>query len=355
MAYTTIDDPTAYFQTAIWSGTGSALSVTFDGNSDMQPDMVWVKNRTVASDHRLSDSVRGTSSHLVPNGTDAQDSSSTALTAFNSDGFSVGSEQSYSKSGSNHVGWSWKAGTSFTNDASATGIGSIDSSGSVNETAGFSICTHTGTGSLGTIKHGLSTKPSVILTKERSEARDWMMYHHKNTSAPATDFLLLNTTDATVDNDNFMNDTEPTSSVFTVKGFSEVNKASQTYVSYIFSERQGYSKFGTYIGNGNVDGTFVYTGFKPAFILQKNTARAGAGWGMFDSTRTPTNVSKGMLIASSNAVEDTSDAARVDFLSNGFKWRTTDNWFNDDGAATIYMAFAENPFTTSTGIPTPAR
>ena len=339
MAYTTIKKSSDYFNTKLYTGNGST------GNAQtgvgFQPDMTWLKNRDTTNDHELFDAVRGATKTIYPNRTDAEyTNASGSLTSFNSDGFTVGSGDGANKSGSGIASWNWKAGTSFTNDASATGIGSIDSTGSVNDTAGFSICTHTGTGSLGTIKHGLSTKPSVILTKERSEARDWIMYHHKNTSAPATDFLLLNTADATVDNDNFMNDTEPTSSVFTVKGFSEVNKVSQTYVSYIFSERQGYSKFGSYTGNNNSDGTFVYLGFKPAFVMFKNTT--GNNWGIIDNKRDSYNGALHRLSPNTSGADNTGAGVVVDFLSNGFKCRNADGLENG-AAKIIYMAFAEQP------------
>ena len=350
MSYTNgLDKPSDYFNTVLYTGDGSSSrNITGVG---FQPNWVWFKQRSGTQPHTAIDSVRTGDSKLRINVNSAEFTGQSYN--FNSDGFGWTAQDDESNQNSQtYVSWNWKAGTSFTNDASSTGIGSIDSAGSVNDTAGFSICTHTGTGSLGTIKHGLSTKPSVILTKERSEARDWIMYHHKNTSAPATDFLLLNTTDATVDNDNFMNDTEPTSSVFTVKGFSEVNKASQTYVSYIFSERQGYSKFGSYTGNGNADGTFVYTGQKSAFIMIKRTSGTG-NWQMFDSKREGYNVDNDGLQANLSNAEATDDD--LDILSNGFKLRGSGNDLNGSGSTYIYMAFAENPFVTSTGVPATAR
>jgi len=350
MAYTDIDKPTDYFVSNLHTGNGGTLNIT---SLDFQPDWVWVKETNNAKDHALYDSVRGANKLLESNKTGAEATTSAGISSFNSDGWTTGNFFQTNDNGDSYVSWNWKAGTSFTNDASSTSVGSIDSAGSASDTAGFSICTHTGTGSLGTIKHGLSTKPSVILTKERSEARDWIMYHHKNTSAPATDFLLLNTADATVDNDNFMNDTEPTSSVFTVKGFSEVNKASQTYVSYIFSERKGYSKFGTYLGNSSTNGTFVYTGFKPAWIMVKKTNSANDEWNIFDNKRDPFNVMTKRLVANVTAAD--AAGTYVDFVSNGFKWRINNNLGNGDGNTYIYMAFAENPFVTSTGVPATAR
>ena len=354
MSYTNgLDKPSDYFVTKLYSGTGGTQSIT---GLDFAPNWVWIKKRELKN-HQLYDSVRGATEALESDSTSAETTRTTELTSFNSDGFSLGSGAKTNESSGTYVSWNWKAGTSFTNDASATGIGSIDSAGSVNETAGFSICTHTGTGSLGTIKHGLSTKPSVILTKERSEARDWIMYHHKNTSAPATDYLLLNTTDATADSDNFMNDTEPTSSVFTVKGFSEVNKVSQTYVSYIFSERQGYSKFSSYIGNGSAsNGTFVYTGFKPAFVIAKDTSAVN-NWRLFDNKRPAFNQTDKLLFPSLSSAEtvNVSGSGAIDILSNGFKCKSSANGLNASGSTYIYMCFAENPFVSSTGVCATAR
>ena len=348
-AYTTIDDPSAYFQTAIYTANGSTIDVVNDGNSDLQPAWLWFKCRNTNTDHGLQDSVRGASLALQSNTTGADaDVGTSQITAFGSDGFSLASGGDVNTNTRTYVCWQWKTGTSFSNDASSTSVGTIDSAGSVNTDAGFSIQTWTGTGSGGTIAHGLSAVPGFMILKNRTDgSRNWPVYFGDRTK-----YMYLSSTDAQANAGTIIwNDTTPTSTVFSVGDDNGVNESGKNYVGYVFAEKQGYSKTGSYTGNGNVDGAFVYTGFKPAFILQKNTARAGSGWGMFDSTRTPTNVSKGMLIASANAVEDTSDAARVDFLSNGFKWRTTDNWFNDSGATSIFIAFAENPFVTSTGVP----
>ena len=348
-AYTAIDDPSAFFNSVLWTGNGSGgRNITGVG---FRPDLVWIKRRSAVENHVLNDSVRGVPKNLYSSSAQAEDTGS-LMSAIISDGFTVQTDASVNVDGSTYVAWNWKAETSFSNDASSTSVGTIDSVGSVNTDAGFSIQTWTGTGSGGTIAHGLGAVPSFMIVKNRSDGgRNWPVYFGDRTK-----YMYLSSTDAEANAGTIIwNNTTPTSTVFSVGNDNGVNESSKNYVGYVFAEKKGYSKTGSYIGNGNVDGTFVYTGFKPAFILQKNTARAGSGWGMFDTTRTPTNVSKGMLIASSTAVEDTSDAARVDFLSNGFKWRTTDNWFNDNGNAAIYIAFAENPFVTSTGIPATAR
>ena len=357
MAYTDIDDPTAYFQTKIYSGNAGVQALTFDGNTDMQPDWVWLKKRNGAANHHVIDSVRGAGVYLYPNLTNADGGDgydgggNDLLSSFNSNGFTIDGGADSNANGATGVAWSWKAGTSFSNDASSTSVGSVDSTGSVSTDAGFSIINVVKANTTAhTVAHGLGAVPQMIIGKSRTGGSyRWIVYHKDigNTHAQ-----YLNETFVNTDSVTFWNDTTPTSSVFSL---GTDNSWNGTNIFYCFAEKKGYSKIGTYIGNGNVDGTFVYTGFKPAFILQKNTARAGSGWGMFDSTRTPTNVSKAMLIANSTAVEDTGNAPRVDFLSNGFKWRTTDNWFNDNGNVAIYIAFAENPFTTSTAIPATAK
>ena len=349
MAYTDIDDPSAFFNSVLWTGNGSGgRNITGVG---FRPDLVWIKRRSAVENHVLNDAVRGVPKNLYSSSAQAEDTGS-LMSAIISDGFTVQTDASVNVDGSTYVAWNWKAETSFSNDASSTSVGTIDSVGSVNTDAGFSIQTWTGTGSGGTIAHGLGAVPSFMIVKNRSDGgRNWPVYFGDRTK-----YMYLSSTDAQADAGTIIwNNTTPTSTVFSVGNDNGVNESSKNYVGYVFAEKKGFSKTGSYIGNGSVDGSFVYTGFKPAFILQKNTARAGSGWGMFDSTRTPTNVSKAMLIANSTAVEDTGNAPRVDFLSNGFKWRTTDNWFNDNGNVAIYIAFAENPFTTSTAIPATAK
>ena len=349
MAYTDIDDPSAFFNSVLWTGNGSGgRNITGVG---FRPDLVWIKRRSAVENHVLNDAVRGVPKNLYSSSAQAEDTGS-LMSAIISDGFTVQTDASVNVDGSTYVAWNWKAETSFSNDASSTSVGTIDSVGSVNTDAGFSIQTWTGTGSGGTIAHGLGAVPGFMIVKNRTDGgRNWPVYFGDRTK-----YMYLSSTDAQANAGTIIwNNTTPTSTVFSVGNDNGVNESSKNYVGYVFAEKKGFSKTGSYIGNGSVDGSFVYTGFKPAFILQKNTARAGSGWGMFDSTRTPTNVSKAMLIANSTAVEDTGNAPRVDFLSNGFKWRTTDNWFNDNGNVAIYIAFAENPFTTSTAIPATAK
>ena len=269
MAYTEIDKPSDYFVTKLFTGNGSTQSIT---GLDFQPDWVWIKNRTSTQNNRTFDSIRGAGKNLVTNNdgveVDAGTGTDGQLRSFTSDGFTVGSDGSVNKNNENIVSWNWKAGTAFSNDASSTGIGSIDSSGSVNETAGFSIVSYTGSGSAATVKHGLSTTPNMMIIKNRpTSAKDWQVYSPVN---DPTDALALNQSDATGDSNVYWNDTAPTSSVFSVHS-GATNTSGAATIGYIFSNRQGFSKFGTYVGNGNADGTFVYTGFKPALgiIVQK--------------------------------------------------------------------------------------
>jgi len=335
-----IDDPSAYFQTKIYTGNGSARALTFDGNSDLQPDWVWIKKRAggSASGHVVTDVVRGVNKQLFTNEVEAEESYTSVLTAFGSDGFSISTAGLCNTNTNTYVAWNWKTGTSFTNDASGTGIGSIDSAGSFNNDSGFSIVSFTGTGSAGTIKHGLSSAPSMIIQKSRTSALNWKVYHK---SLGATKYLNLDETGAAATASTIWNDTEPTSSVYSV-GTGNTNSSSVNYIAYCFAEKQGYSKFGSYIGNGNADGTFAYTGFKPAFVMVKASSASSYDWVMLDNKRDPFNVADESLYANLNSAAQTSN--NTDFLSNGFKLRSTAAGNNGSGTTYIFMAFAENPF-----------
>ena len=353
MAYTTIDDPELYFQTKTYSGSNSDLSVTFDGTNDMQPDLIWLKDRA-SGDHLIFDSVRGVNKRLQPNAADAEvdrTSSNDELKAFNSDGWTLGTWNSnVTGAGSSNVSWNWKAGTSFTNDASATSVGSIDSSGSTSSTAGFSIVKYNGTGSSATVAHNLGAIPHFMLFKSMDDVEYWVVYHQSN---GAGGYLYLNTTGAAGSgNTSIFGNTDPTSSVFTVNTDGNINKSSDDYIAYCFTEKQGFSKFGTYNGNGNADGPFVWTGFRPAFVLQKN-AGATQGWQLQDNKREGYNGDNDLLQPHDAAAE--SGVNRIDILSNGFKVITTDAGQNSSGTKYIYMAFAEAPFVNSEGVPGNAR
>ena len=331
MAYTTIDDPSAYFQTALYTGDGNAQTITNDGNSDLQPDWVWISMRSHADNKVLFDSVRGVTKRLVSNLNSLEVTVSDMVTAFNSDGFSVGTNSNVTGDGKTFVGWQWKK----TADA------------------GFDIVTATGTGSAKTIAHSLSAVPHIIISKEKTgSVNDWTIYHHKNTAAPETDSLILNETNATADQNTHWNDTAPTSSVFTVGSGSVTNRNNSTYVYYLFSEKQGFSKFGSYTGNGSVDGTFVNTGFKPAWVMVKKTSDAN-NWVIQDTKRNPRNMMTEFLMANVTDAEGT--GLNFDFLSNGFKLKSNSGGTNTSGATYVYLAFAGEPLVTSEGVPATAR
>jgi len=354
MAYTTIDDPSAYFQTTLYSGTGSSQAVTNTGNSDLQPDWVWLKVRSNGTyGHVVFDSVRGVNKALFPNANNVEEdqSSDVSLSSFNSDGFTVGGYfNNVNQSGQTFVSWQWKAGTGFTNDASGTSIGSIDSAGSVNTDAGFSIIKWTGNDANATVAHGLGAVPGMFIVKNLSNATTgWYVYHQ---SLGNTKHILLDTDADLVDDINW-NDTSPTSTVINLGGQTGSNGPSNSMLVYCFAEKKGYSKFSSYTGNANADGTFVYTGFKPAMVICKKSSASGTNWGIIDNKRAnPFNEISAMLNPNSSGTEGANNDC--DFLSNGFKWRTNDG--NSNASATyIYMAFAENPFVTSTGVPATAR
>ena len=350
MAYTEIDDPSAYFQKVLYTGNGQARALTFDGNSDLQPDWVWIKDRDNVRDHQLFDSVRGVGKILLSNSTAAEGDDNNRLSAFNSNGFSVGTNTTVNDNSQKYVAWNWKAGTSFTNDASSTGIGTIDSTGSANDTAGFSICSYTGTGSNGTVKHGLNSAPKMIIVKSLGASESWFVYHADLTSATYT--INLDTTGAQFSNASTWNSTAPSSSVFSIGTDAGTNGSSVNFIAYCFAEKQGYSKFGSYTGNGNADGTFAYTGFKPAWLMVRRTDGANS-WIIMDNKRTTFNPMGEELKAEDTGTGNV--ATRWDQLSNGFKLRNAGAAVNASGGTYIYMCFAENPFTSSTGTPVTAR
>ena len=347
MAYTDIDKPSDYFNTVLYTGNGGTLTVSGVG---FQSNFTWLKGRSFADYHVLTDSVRGVNSQVYSNDVAVQGTQTNGITSFNSDGFVLGNWSNTNKASNTHVAWNWKAETSFTNDASGTGIGSIDSVGSFNNDAGFSIVSYTGTGSNGTIKHGLNSKPQVIFVKARTGDTNWGTYHE---ILGNTKFMRLNQTNAAETEATFWNSTTATSSVFSVGSNIVTNWNTKTMIAYCFAEKQGYSKFGSYTGNGNANGTFVYTGFKPAFVIQKASSAASYDWVMLDNKRDSFNVADESLYANlSNAVQTSN---HTDFLSNGFKLRSTAAGNNGSGTTYIYMAFASNPFVTSTGVPATAR
>ena len=352
MAYTTIDDPSAYFQTKLYTGTGSSLALTNDGNSDLQPDWVWIKPRNDTRGHHLFNSVRGVGKSLVANEANDEESNAQTLTAFGSDGFTVGTSNDVNKASNTHVAWQWKAGTAISS-ASTGGSGTAKTySGTVNTTAGFSIIAYVGNGTDNhQVPHHLGAIPKMFIMKNRSrDSRGWNVYHHTQTASKGA---LLNTTDAYGGDGSMLNNVEPTSVYVNLGDSSETNKNDDNHIMYAFAEKKGYSKFGSYIGNVNADGNFVYLGFKPAFVLVKLYGQSGDWW-MWDNKRNTANpITKGLKPNTSSA-ESTPYTAAMDFLSNGFKIREAGSDINR-ASGLIYMAFAEHPFVTSKGVPATAR
>jgi hypothetical protein len=323
----------------LYTGTGSPLSVTGVG---FKPDWVWAKKRSATDDHVTSDALRGVQKDLTPNSTAAEATNTNGLQSFDSDGFSIGSGSGSGvwggNSGATYVAWNWKA----SNAAGVTNTaGSITSTVSANTTSGFSIVTYTGTGSNATVGHGLGVAPSMMIVKNRTSGTTdvWCVYH---SSLGATQVIILNRTDATVTASTGWNNTAPTSSVFSIGTLADVNRSTNTYVAYCFAAVSGFSAFGSYTGNGSTDGPFVYLGFRPEFVMIKNATTAGTSWEMFDSAREPANLVDLELLANSSNAEGAYTFG--DFVSNGFKLRSTNNGVNQSTATLIYMAFAENPF-----------
>jgi len=347
MAYTTVDDPLQYFNTKVYTGDGNdGKTVTGVG---FQPDWVWIKNRNTTNWHILSDSVRGGNRVIYTNRTDVERSDQTwYLQTFDSDGFTVGIAGDTNGNGNSLVSWNWLAGGS----ASSNSNGSITSSVSANTTAGFSIVSYTGTGSNATVGHGLGAVPKMVISKGRSNTGTWSVYH--DGIGNAANGVSLENTSGTRSEAAYWNSTDPTSSVFSVGTSNDTNGSSRTYVAYCFADVKGYSKFGKYTGNGNNDGSFVYTGFAPAFVLLKNVDETEQWW-IFDNKRNAYdgNFRYYALFPNADSAEGTTsgDNNHIDFLSNGFKLRTTAQQLNGTSDNFIYMAFAESPFTNSNGVP----
>ena len=341
---TNLSDPTVkdggdYFNTVLWTGNDATRTITGYG---FQPDFIWTKGRNVAAGHRLSDAVRGASGGTMLNlntASTAGENTDTAITGFASDGFTMNGTNHPNVSPYTYVGWGWKAnGTGVSNTA-----GTITSTVSANTTSGFSIVTYTGTGANATVGHGLGVAPSMIIVKRRNSTGSWDVYH---ASVGNTMALFLNQTASQNTDIGYWNNTSPTSTVFTVGIGTEVNQSTGTYVAYCFAAISGYSAFGSYTGNGSADGPFVYCGFRPKYVLIKQSSTSGTDWIVYDSTRNPYNLTNLLLSPNSSAAETTSAGSNtLDLLSNGFKLRPASTGSN--GGTMIYAAFAENPLKFS--------
>jgi len=318
---------------------------------NFSPDFVWTKRRSASSSHYLSDSVRGGHKILFSELTSAEydgTSNDDGVESFDSNGFTLKNGtyvNDYNASGSTYVAWNWLAGTAFSNSAGANGA-TIASSGQVNTTAGFSIVSYEGSGSNATIAHGLSSAPEMLIVKNRENASGlWLVYHAGIASDAETDYVHLESTNAAADDNSAWNDTAPTSSVFSVGTSVASNQSGNDHIAYCFHSVEGYSKVGSYTGNGNSDGPFINTGFRPAWIMIKNITDAGEHWEIWDSTRDTHNVLTKRLRASSSGAEVSSTF--MDFVSNGVKHRNTSGGYNASGKTFIYLAFAEQPFKFS--------
>ena len=347
MAYTNIDDPSAHFQTVLYTGTsGNARQVTNDGNSNLKPDLVWIKGRSNQSHNLLYDSTRGVYKQIYSDITNSEATVTNSLQEFSTDGFKVGSYVYTNENTHTFAAWQWKAngGTTSSNTA-----GNITSTVQVNSTAGFSIVTWTGNeNSSATVGHGLGVKPDMVFFKRRNASYNWVVYCGQLGIVGGNNmFAYLNLTNAAEQGAGF----NFTSTTITPTNGAPTN--SGLMLAYCFAEKQGYSKFGKYVGNGNLNGPFVYTGFKPAFVMIKRTD-SSANWDMFTGEISTFNIVSDRLRANLADAEQTG-IDRLDFVSNGFKIRNTNTTGNISGGTYIYMAFADNPLVTSTGIPTTAR
>jgi hypothetical protein len=345
MAYTTINKGSLYYNGKLYTGTGSSLSVTGVG---FKPDLVWIKSRSAATSHGLYDAVRGVQKQIESDTSTAETTETTGLTTFGADGFTVGALAQLNTSAATYVAWNWLgANTTISNNS-----GTITSTVSVNTTAKFSIVSYTGNGTSGaTIGHGLGVVPRMIIVKNRTQGLGWRVYH---ASLGATIYLILDSNTGDTVSIGAWNDTTPTSSVFTVGNSSQTNTNTNEFIAYCFAEVKGYSKISSYIGNSSTDGPFVYTGFKPAFILIKSSG-GSKSWVIFDNKLNPNNLSSQNLKPDTTAAENTGTTLIIDILSNGFKIRGTNDAINLSASTYTYMAFAENPFVTSIGVPVTAR
>ena len=327
MAFTTITKSSDYFSTKLFNGTGSSNAITGVGHA---PSFTWIKSRDSLETHILTDAVRGATKSIRSSSNAAETTVDQDLTAFGSDGFTVGTNNRVNKSGDKMVSWNWKEHVN----------------------SGFDIVTWTGNGSARTIAHSLNKVPTMIMVKDLSAATDWTIYH---VGVGNTKRLRLNDKGTVEDDASFFNDTTPTSSVFSVGSSSAVNLSGRNYVGYVFTDIVGFSKMGSFVGNGDVNGKFVYTGFKPAFIMTKKTTATGR-WSMRDVARDPFNVASRGLSANASDIENTgSQYWDLDALSNGFKLRTTEHESNGSGLTFIYMAFAKAPLVGTNNIPCTAR
>ena len=349
MAYTTVPKSTAFFEPEIYTGSGSSKTIS---TLNFQSDFTWIKNRATTDMHSLFDAVRGATKRIstniiTPQATEAQD-----LTAFNTNGFTVGTSGAVNTNNVNYASWNWKA----------NGQGSSNTDGTINSTytsasatSGFSIVTYTGTAANATVGHGLGVAPKFIMVKRLDNGSNWRCYH----ASIGANYNLIIAADGFQTTPTAWNNTAPTSSVFNLGTYNEVNGSGASQLAYCFAEVKGFSKFSSYIGNGNANGTFVYTGFKPALVITKNYADSGGAsnnggnWRMFDTKRLGYNVNNATLYPNLGNAE--ANETSLDLLSNGFKFRGTSADYNQNGSKYVYMAWAEEPLVSTNGVAATAR
>ena len=342
MAYTTVNKSTSFFNDKFYTGTGSTNALTGLG---FQPDWVWIKARSTGYDNNLFDSLRGTEKRLKANANSAEDTVSGSLTAFGTDGFTVGSDAGANNNGTTFASWGWKAGTT----SIPSGSTSDPSAVSINTTSGFGIYKITAPGSGNyVLKHGLSATPAMVIVKRTDGTQKWMVWH-KTFSNATDDYLQLNSNAAKATYSTCWGTMNTTDCTIATGGTLDT---SAEHIIYVFTEKTGYSKFGKFIGNGSTDGPFIYTGFKPSFVIAKESSSTGH-WRMRDNKRmTSGNPIDKLLRPDQTNAEQTED--NVDFLSNGFKMRTTGGENNGSGDTYIYMAFGQTIVGTN-NVPTTAR
>jgi len=344
MPYSVVDKPSKYFNTSLWTGNDSTQSLSSFGFS---PDLVWIKTRTGTQYHGLFDTIRGALVSLQSNTTTGDQTFSNSLTSFDSDGFTLGLNDNFNWSTKTYVGWSWRGSDS---SAVSNTSGSITSTVSANTTSGFSIVSYTGNGTAGaTVGHGLGAVPKMIIVKNRSADANWKIYH---VSMGATKATVFGTVGAETEIYPW-NNTSPTSSVFSLGTTPETNSNGASIIAYCFADVKGYSKAFSYTGNGSTDGSFIYCGFLPSFVLLKRTDSAGFNWVIHDNKRDINNPDSAYLHPNTSGSESTD--RDIDLLSNGFKMRNSNTTWNASGGTYIGIAFAENPFVSSKGIPACAR
>lgn len=333
------ENPTDYFNTVLYTGNGSTQSIT---GVNFSPNWTWIKNRSANDAHVFTDSVRGVTKEIQSNAASAESTNADGLTAFGSDGFSLGDDDIYNTNTESYVSWNWLAET--TASGSEDGNNPAFSSSS-NSEAGFSIVSYTGTGAAGTVAHGAGAVPTMILIKNRDQGDNWAVYHSRVASDPETDYMILNTTAVPADDAAWFNDTAPTSTVFTVNTDHSVNADGEKYIAYVFADVAGYSRAFSYAGNAALDGNFVQLGFRPAWIIIKDIS-ATRSWLVMDSVREPNNVMDKGIFADTSAAEISisTDSATIDILSNGFKCRGRDGVVNTTSETYIGFAIAEQPF-----------